>query len=410
MPENREIEVLHGDYGPAFEMGPVSDTAYFDGRIAHRAEKELARLASQDRPFFLAVGFIKPHLPFNAPTRYWELYDRASIQLTPNPFMPQNAPHEALHHWPELRRYAWIPKPPLLLADDLALTLKHGYFAATSYSDAMIGRVLDALDKLDLAQDTIVVLWGDHGWQLGEHGLWCKHSPFENAIHAPLIIRAPGMTKTQRSQGLVEFVDIYPTLVELSGLPKNDGTLDGTSFVPLLRDPGQRGKNAIFTRWKGADSILTRRFLYTQWRDETGNIRAHMLYDHNVDPEENNNVADAPAYKDVVENLGHRLNKHVARMQCVRTVERCSQLQSDVLLAIRDSRRRCRKANVVPPLLAASRLNARTALARHCPRYQAGRRARARNEVLRQLTRLCEMQPSSWASTDAAARVEVGLS
>lgn len=226
--------------GAPFERVEVPDNDYFDGMIAEQAIRELKTLGENDAPFFLAVGFLKPHLPFNAPAKYWNLYDSATISLADFDEMPTGAPKEAQHNWGELRNYRSIPEAPEPVSEDMARMLRHGYYAATSYVDAQLGKVLQALDNLDLARDTIVVLIGDHGWSLGEHGLWAKHSPFDVATHTPLIIRAPGIVPGA-ANGLVEFIDIYPTLLEMTGTP-TPGHLQGESMIGILKDPAGTGR------------------------------------------------------------------------------------------------------------------------------------------------------------------------
>ncbi|MEQ9070246.1 MAG: sulfatase-like hydrolase/transferase, partial [Gimesia chilikensis] len=162
---------------------------------------------------------LKPHLPFVAPQKYWDLYDRRQIKLAENRFPPENAPKIALTNWGELRNYSDMPAKGDL-TDEQQLQLRHGYYACVSFTDANIGKVLDELKRLELDENTIVILWGDHGWKLGEHNGWCKHTNFENDTRVPLIIRAPGMqAQGKTSEALVEFVDIYPTLCDLAGLP-----------------------------------------------------------------------------------------------------------------------------------------------------------------------------------------------
>jgi len=297
--------------GPAFECPDVPDDAYEDGLSANRAIEELNRL--QCHPFFLAVGFKKPHLPFNAPKAYWDLYDEAAIGLAPNPFAPEGAPPEALTSWGELRGYYGMPKEGPV-PDELARRLIHGYYACVSYTDAQIGRVLDELEHLGLSEDTIVVLWGDHGWKLGEHGAWCKHTNFELDTRAPLIVRAPGMrARGQRTKALTEFVDIYPTLCELAGLSL-PGHLEGMSAAPLLHDPGRKWKKAAFSQYpRGAVmgyTMRTGRYRYTEWKDmRNGKVKARELYDHKNDPQENKNVAEALANQALVKKLSRMLRQ-----------------------------------------------------------------------------------------------------
>ncbi len=312
----REYDRAHpnaprGGMGPAFECPDVPDDAYLDGLSANRAIEELHQL--QGRPFFLAVGFSKPHLPFNAPKAYWDLYDEAAIELAPNPFVPQGAPREALTDWGELRGYHGMPKEGPM-PDELAHRLIHGYYACVSYTDAQIGRVLDELERLGLSENTIVVLWGDHGWKLGEHGMWCKHTNFEMDTHVPLIIRAPGMrTRGQRTKALTEFVDIYPTLCELAGLPLPQH-LEGLSMVPLLHDPNRKWKRAAFSQYPRGSvmgySMRTDRYRYTEWKDmKSGKVTACELYDHENDPQENTNVAQALANRALVKRLSRMLRR-----------------------------------------------------------------------------------------------------
>ncbi|HPO16383.1 MAG TPA: sulfatase, partial [Candidatus Hydrogenedentes bacterium] len=205
--------------GPAFLATDGPDNALHDGELADMAVNALQEIHTKQEPFFLAVGFIKPHLPFVSPKKYWDLYDPESIPLAPNPFLPKDAPPYALADRNELWSYEGVP-PESHLPNAYARQLKHGYYAAVSYMDAQVGRVLDELDRLGLRDDTIIVLWGDHGWKLGEHDRWCKHSNVENDTNAPLLISAPGMQhRGEKTDALVEFVDIYPSLCELAGLP-----------------------------------------------------------------------------------------------------------------------------------------------------------------------------------------------
>lgn len=291
--------------GPAYECADVPDNAYSDGAIADAAIEMLRQ--AKDKPFFLAVGFLKPHLPFVAPKKYWDLYRRDEILMAPNPFAPKDAPKIALTDWGELRAYEDIPRLGPL-TEEQARTLKHGYYACVSYMDAQLGRVLAELDRLGLREQTVVVLWGDHGWKLGEHGAWCKHTNFENDTHAPLICCAPGQKAAGRhTQALVEFVDIYPSLCELAGLPL-PSHLEGTSFAPLLDAPQRPWKKAAFSQYPRGGGVMgysmrADRYRLTRWLNRNGAEVARELYDHQSDPQENANVADRPENKAVVEEL-----------------------------------------------------------------------------------------------------------
>lgn len=307
----RRQEDRTGGYGPAFESADVPDNTFHDGALAEMAIASLREMARKNQPFWLGVGFIKPHLPFVAPKKYWDLYDPAKIELAPNPFAPKYAPSYAVQPGGELRNYYGIPSGPI--PDDLARQLKHGYYAAISYMDAQLGKVLDELDRLKLRENTIIVLWGDHGWKLGEHGAWCKHSNVENDTNAPLLIAAPGMRSSgKKSASLVEFVDVYPTLAELCGL-KLPGHLEGTSLVPVLRDPAKSVKAAAFSQYprnpQGKQlmgySMRTDRYRFTRWvyRSDPSKVDAVELYDHRTDPQENVNIANDPKNAALVERL-----------------------------------------------------------------------------------------------------------
>ncbi len=297
--ENQKLaEKSERQAGPPFEAADVPDNAYFDGMIADKGISDLRRLEKMDRPFFLALGFLKPHLPFNAPKRYWDLYKREEIDLADNPFRPKGAPDAALHNWGELRAYHGIPKKGPL-SDEMARTLVHGYYACVSYTDAQIGRVLIELGRLGLRDNTVVILWGDHGWNLGEHGLWCKHCNFETSLHSPLLVRAPAIKAGVRTNALTEYLDIYPSLCELCNLPL-PGHLEGKSFVPLLKNPNLLWKEAVFSRYFRGDSVKTDRYRYTEWRRKDGKMYARMLYDHSVDWVENVNISERPENKELV--------------------------------------------------------------------------------------------------------------
>ncbi|MEO2018345.1 MAG: sulfatase [Fuerstiella sp.] len=277
--------------GPAWESADVPDNAYPDGVLAERAIAELRNLKDRDQPFFMAVGFFKPHLPFIAPQKYWKLYDHDQIELPDNYHAPQDAPKESIHNSGELRSYAGIPaRGPV--SNETARNLIHGYYACVSYTDAQIGRLLDELDQLKIADNTIVVLWGDHGWNLGEHTLWCKHSCYETSMQIPLIVRAPGIQGGQRRPGLVESIDLYPTLCELSGL-KSPDHLQGRSFAGLMKDAQAAWKTAVVGRFQKGDTIRTEGFRFTEYSDTAGTQTSAMLYDHAADPDENVNVLDS---------------------------------------------------------------------------------------------------------------------
>ena len=292
-----------------FEAEDVDDESYHDGKIALRAIEKLQQLKKQDKPFFLATGFLRPHLPFNAPQKYWDLYPEELIHLPGNYYPPKNVPDNAMHNFTELRAYAGIPAQGAV-PDKMAHELIRGYYASVSYVDAQIGKVLDALEELGLAENTIVILWGDHGWQLGEHALWCKHANFKTSLNAPLIIRPPGFKGQSKTEGLVEFIDIYPSLCELAGLSLPD-QLHGKSFVPLLEDPGLLWENAVYSRFHKGESVITKRYLYTEWFDKEVNSIDRMIYDHEKDPEENINIIDYSNLQDTISYFHYQILKQM---------------------------------------------------------------------------------------------------
>ena len=311
---------------PRCEMRDVPDDAYFDGRIATRAVEAVRAAASRPEPFFLAVGFWKPHAPFNAPKRYWDLYDPASIPPPRHPEWPQDAPRIAWHDGREILREA----PEGRLSAAQARTIRHGYLAATSYLDAQVGRVLEELDRLGIADRTIVVFWSDHGYHLGEHDLWAKTSNFELDARVPLIIAAPGVPGGGHVATPVELLDLYPTLVELADVSQPAG-LEGESLVPLLHDHEadfkavaltQHPRPAYFNRGEGSApeamgySVRSRSHRYTEWRDwQTGQTLARELYDHAADPFESVNLAGRPAERDI-------LDRHAALLESFRPLVR----------------------------------------------------------------------------------------
>jgi arylsulfatase A-like enzyme len=276
--------------GMPWECADVHDTLYYDGKTAQKAVKYIREFGRSGKPFFLAVGFLKPHLPFNAPEKYWNLYNPEEIGVAENPEPPAGAPRQAIHNWGELRNYFSIPeKGPL--PDSVANRLRHGYYASVSYTDAQIGILLDELEASGLLENTIIVLWGDHGWNLGEHGLWCKHCNFNTSLNAPLIIKVPGLTKGDENESITEYIDIYPTLCELAGLPLPEH-LEGASLLPRLKNPGKHETDYAVCKFNNGVTLVGENYFYTEWLNKNDSAMARMLYDHSTDPEENFNIAE----------------------------------------------------------------------------------------------------------------------
>ena len=295
--------------GPAYEIADVADEELEDGMIARDAIAALEKLAAKDTPFFLAVGFNKPHLPFVAPRKYWDLYDRESLGVASNTRPPINAPY-ALDDGIEFYTYTDVPaeRP---IPDDYARLARHGYYACVSFVDAQVGKLLDELDRLGLTQRTIVVLWGDHGFKLGEHGGWGKLSNFEVDAHVPLIVRAPGQATGERAKGLVELVDVYPTIVALAGLPL-PAHLEGDSYAALLENPARAWKRAVFGQCSRGElmgrAIRTADHRLVEWSSDTGETKSQELYDLANDPGENVNLAGRPALLTIQSELTKQLH------------------------------------------------------------------------------------------------------
>ena len=304
IPENILQDTAAGFRGPPFERADLPDNAYKDGKTALKVISDLQRLKEMGKPFFLAAGFLKPHLPFNAPEKYWKLYD-GEVKLPYNNYPPKNAPKESLHNFGELRAYAGVP-PEGPVSDELALQLIHGYYACVSYTDSQIGMVLDELKRLELDRSTIVILWGDHGWNLREHGLWCKHCNYETSLHTPMIVSIPGREQVRSSDEIVEYVDIYPTLCELAGL-ELPGHLQGKSFMKLLFDPDATSDGVAVSQWYAGITTIREHYFYTEWISDSDSAYARMLYDHSTDPDENINISEMTENQEIIRQLSEEM-------------------------------------------------------------------------------------------------------
>lgn len=300
----------------AVECADVPDDTYHDGKMTGMAIDLLDSLSKNKNPFFLAVGFLKPHLPFVAPKKYWDLYKRDEFEISSFQKKALNSPDIAYHNSGELKSYTDIPqfdsyseKELDHLSVDKQKELIHGYYAAVSYTDAQILQLLNELDRLDIRKNTIIVLWGDHGWHLGDHGLWNKHTNFEQATHTLLMMSVPGKKQGIKPVAMCEFVDIFPTLCDLTNLPIPH-YLDGTTLVPAINNPAAEIKEYAFSQYprendKMGYSIRTKRFRYTEWL--SNNFRTNLpydqkfviareMYDYEKDPLETENILDKPEY------------------------------------------------------------------------------------------------------------------
>jgi iduronate 2-sulfatase len=295
---------------PAYEIGTdeKNDNYYVDGRTTNYVIDKIEELKNDK--FFYSVGYARPHLPFNCPEKYWNMYPEEGIELPPNYTPAVNAPPQSMHNFGELRNYTDVEyrdDSEEYVSDAYAKKLIRGYYACTSYVDAQIGLLINKIKNTRdsngtaLYDKTTIVLIGDHGWNLAEHNLWCKHANYNTSIQSPLIIRDPEISGGKQSPALVEYVDLYPTFCDLIGLKRpeptvdNDGStfnLHGTSLVPLMKDPGKVWKQAVFSRYQWGDTIRTDRYTYTEYVDDNDVVVGRMLYDHVKDPHENYNIAD----------------------------------------------------------------------------------------------------------------------
>jgi iduronate 2-sulfatase len=313
LPENRNTRGKAASH----ECVDTPDNSYRDGMVTEKAIEYLKQFGENNTPFFLGVGFFKPHLPFSAPKKYWDLYDREIFRNIEDRETPVNAPEIAFHNWQELRGYSDIPEEGPLSAE-LETTLRHGYYACVSYIDAQIGMILKVLDDLSLRENTLIVFWGDHGFHLGEQNIWAKSTNFEMSARAPLIIATPGMG--QRGvvcDALVESVDIYPTILELCGKHTSQ-YLAGKSLKPLIIDPMTKWSGMAFNQFTrpyqaaiGARipmthigySVRTELWRYTSWYNaEKGLFEFHELYAPET-PGPTVNLAGKPEYREIQERL-----------------------------------------------------------------------------------------------------------
>ena len=329
---------------PATESLDVPDNAYNDGANILQAKDILGKLSKSDQPFFFAVGIAKPHLPFVAPKKYWDLYKREDITVAPFQEKNTNAVSVAYHNAGELRAYTDMPADIAATPQkDFGLTISiekqkeliHGYYAAISYTDALVGKLLDALDSLDLSKNTIVVLWGDHGWHLGDHNLWCKHSNFEEATHAPLFISAPGI-KSNKTKSFSEHVDVFPTLCDLAGVPI-PVQLQGKSLKPVMENATASVKEYSMSQYPRSSideesdrlgyadanvmgySIREKQFRYTIWMRNSfrstmpfnpKSVIGDELYDYNADPLEKQNVVKDKKYSETAKRLKQEMLRY----------------------------------------------------------------------------------------------------
>ena len=312
-PANRD-QYQKTDNGPAYEKASVLDSVYIDGLLTQKVLRDLKKLKKSKKPFFLTAGFISPHLPFNAPKKYWDLYKRSNIKQPENyNYIPENAPAMSISNWQEMRSYDNIPKQGQV-SDSIAIDLIHGYYATVSYTDALIGKILEGLKQQALDDNTVVVLVSDHGYNLQEHTQWSKFTNYNTSTQVPLIIYNPQSKVKGSTDALTELVDIYPTLVEICGLKAPKKQLDGSSLVPILNNTALKGKQQILIKRTNGFTLKTNAFSYTEYINPDGHkVMTKMLYDHRRDKDENVNVVNHPALRDKAAELSNILHLEYER-------------------------------------------------------------------------------------------------
>lgn len=318
---------------PTVEHEDVSDEAYQDGIYTQTAIEQLQMLSKKDKPFFLGVGFQKPHLPFVAPQKYWDMYDEKDIKLAEFQQLAKNSPRVAYHNYGELRSYSDIDDNydiGDIINEDKQRELIHGYYACVSYIDAQLGKLLDELERLDLMDNTVIALWGDHGWHLGDHTEWCKHSNFEQATRIPMMLAGPGVAKGIQVDQPVELLDIFPTIFELAHV-SNSPQAEGVSLVPMLDgdDSTDLKKEYAFSQFgRGKDkmgyTIRTDRYRYTEWFEDDyrsykkldeDKIIAKELYDYKDDPLEKESYIGQKKYAEAEKELRLKLHEKLEQLK-----------------------------------------------------------------------------------------------
>ncbi|MFK7850268.1 MAG: sulfatase [Akkermansiaceae bacterium] len=312
----------------ATEMPDVPDDAYYDGAQTDVAIDKLSELVGKDQPFFFGLGYYRPHLPFNVPKKYWDMYDRETIELAEYDMPPLGAPPMALNNMRELRGYTDFndcehPNDSQLNKQDARL-LRHGYFASVTYIDRQIGKVLDHLEHLGILDETIIVLWGDNGWKLGDYGSWCKMTNYEMDTRVPLIIKpADNFEGAGGRDQIVESLDIYPTLCDLAGLPQPDG-LAGESFIGHFDDSLQPGKSHAFSQflrygiWGAPNgketmgyTVRTEHWRYVEWfHSDCDQVIAKELYNITEQGLEQNNLSGQQQYAGIEGELAQHLAEY----------------------------------------------------------------------------------------------------
>lgn len=316
--------------GPAWEAAEVHDTMYYDGAQTELAKTTLSRLAQSDKPFYMGLGYFRPHLPFTAPKKYWDLYAPASMPLPGNPAIPENAPLLSMNSMYELRHYDGFghiahPTEKQPISEDTVRTLRQGYYASISYVDALVGDLVRHLKEIGIYDNTIIVVWGDHGYKLGDHNSWGKMTNYNIDLKVPIIIRHPDQSnRGGQTKGITELVDLFPTICDIANIEVPE-YMQGTSLVPLMEDPELEWKSAAFSQFHrrpkvSADgkrymgySMNTAEYHYIEWytwnhkTGTRGELQEVELYDRLNDKYETVNIAAKPELAEVRKELSVQL-------------------------------------------------------------------------------------------------------
>ena len=310
--ENILIAEKNNGVSNAYEIGEDMKDKYADTKMIDKSIEKLPLLKDMKKPFFLALGFLKPHLPFNAPSKYWDLYAEIEIELANNRYQPKNAPKISMHNYGELRKYTNIPNDiNQSISDSIQRKLIHGYYACVSYIDHEIGRLIKRLKELKIYDNSLIVLWGDHGWQLGEHNLWAKHCNYQTSLKVPLIIKYPNQKKQKRVNTVVELLDLYPTLCDLSQIEK-PAHLQGKSLVTINKSNPENFKG--YSRYHKGFTVTTNDYSYTKWANKENTFKTDMMYNLKNDPDENINIS-------VIRNNDSVINKFRYLLDSVSSVD-----------------------------------------------------------------------------------------
>jgi arylsulfatase A-like enzyme len=305
--ENIALANQNNGVANAFEVGENLEENYADEKMVDKVISDLETINANNQPCLMAIGFLKPHLPFNAPKKYWDLYTESDLKLANNRYQPHNTPKIAMHNYAELRRYLNIPDDKATdIPDSVQLQLIHGYYACISFVDAQIGRLIQALKEKDMYDNSVIVFVGDHGWQLGEHNLWAKHCNFQTSLKVPLLLKYPGQQQKQKIESVVELIDLFPTLCALSNIETPDHT-QGKSLVSINTEDS---KNSVgFSSYHKGTTITTSDYAYTEWFDSKKNtVIGDMLFDLKHDVHENSSLAKDSTYKTLISNFKEQID------------------------------------------------------------------------------------------------------